>query len=87
MNIQTVWMNIKKNEGEQFHTKNGIAFIYKITGNSVQPIPVNGSKIFQISKSVLEESLKLMPLNNTVPLQQFRAPSYIYALLTDKRIV
>ncbi len=87
MDIQTVWMNIRKNEGEQFHTKTGIAFVYKITGNSVQPIPVNGSKIFPISQAVLEKSMKLMPFNNTVPLQKFRAPSYIYALLTDKRII
>ena len=27
-----------------------------------------------------------MPFKNTVPLQHLRAPSYLYAILTDKRI-
>ena len=33
-----------------------------------------------------EEALKFVPLNNTVPLQNLQAPSYLFAILMDKRI-
>jgi Tfp pilus assembly pilus retraction ATPase PilT len=90
MDIETVWDNIIKNEGAKFHTKSGIEFVYKIKGesNSIQPIPITNSNIFPITKKMLEDAMKFMPLKNTVPLQsKFVAPAYVYAILTDKRIV
>ncbi|HUX46448.1 MAG TPA: hypothetical protein VMV58_00410 [Desulfosporosinus sp.] len=40
----------------------------------------------QISKAHFMEALGHYPLNNTVQLQNLRGPSYIYAIVMDKRI-
>ena len=93
MDIETIWERIERYEGETFHTITGIPFEYEVMlddrhGNErIQPIPHNGSKIFPITKETMEQCLYLMPLKNTTPLQKFKAPSYIFAILTDKRIV
>jgi hypothetical protein len=87
MSIDEIWRNILKNEGNTFYTKTGIDFLYSVNGNSLYPKPSNGSTIFPITKTTLEDAMELMPLRNTVPLQKYKAPSYIYAILTDKRIV
>jgi len=51
-------------------------------GNAVVPDRTN----VQISKAHFMEALEHYPLSNTVPLQKLRGPSYIYAILMDKRI-
>ena len=88
IDIKTIWERIERYEGETFHTKTGIPFEYESYGHeSIKPIPHNGSKIFPISKETIEQALYLIPLKNTTPLQKFKAPSYIFAILTDKRII
>ena len=88
MDIETIWERIKRHEGETFSTIRGILFEYEIKGdNRIQPLPHNNSTIFPILKKTIEECLPLIPLKNTTLVQGFRAPSYIFAILTDKRIV
>lgn len=81
--IDDVWSRIEAHQGEMFYQMMGGEFIYIIDGGHVVPNRTNQ----QIPKSHFEKALGLLPLKNTVPLQsKFRGPSYIYAILMDKRI-
>ncbi|MBN1072093.1 hypothetical protein DVV81_13090 [Clostridium botulinum] len=82
MNVEVIWKRIKENEGEIFQQIRGGEFSYKINGKCLYLSRTNHS----ISKATLGEALKKVPLANTVPLQNLHAPSYLYAILMDKRI-
>jgi len=81
-NIEAVWARIQEHEGEEFHQIRGKAFHYGMFGGYIVPSTVNQ----QIAKSDFEKALQRVPLRNTVPVQDLRGPSYIYAILMDKRI-
>ena len=81
-NSKHVWSLINKYSGEEFYQIRGGVFAYEVRGNCVVPDRTN----VQISKASFEETIKLMPLPNTVPLQHLRGPSYTYAILMDGRI-
>ena len=90
MDISVIWKNIVDNEGENFYTKRDkIQFDYVVTGDKIQPRPTNGSMIYPITRdTIIEVIANHMPLRTVSQLQQkFFAPSYIYAILTDPRIV
>jgi len=90
MNIESVWKNILKNEGEKFYTKTGIEFVYSLLDvDSILPKNVKGSRLLPITKETVEKVIaEYMPLEYPSQLQdKFYAPSYIYAILKDKRIV
>jgi hypothetical protein len=82
MMIEFVWQRIKECEGEVFKQIRGGEFTYKVKGNTIELSRTNRS----VSKATIEETLKYVPLENTVPLQRLQAPSYLYAILMDKRI-
>ncbi len=81
-NIEAVWPRIQEHDGEEFHQIRGKAFHYETVGNSIALSTTNQ----QIAKSDFEKALQRVPLSNTVPVQDLRGPSYIYAILMDKRI-
>jgi hypothetical protein len=80
--FDTVWERIKLRAGERFVQIRGGEFTYEVIGGHVVPDRTNQ----QIPKSHFEEAFGLLPLENTVPVQHLRGPSYIYAILMDKRI-
>jgi hypothetical protein len=80
--IDAIWARIKAHEGEKFHQVRGAEFTYEVAGNSVVPDRTNR----QISKGEFEKSIEFLPLENTTPVQHLQGPSYIYAILMDKRI-
>jgi hypothetical protein len=80
--IELVWKRIKEYEGEIFKQIRGGEFTYNVKGNVLELSRTNRS----ISKTVIEEALKYVPLENTVLVQNLQAPSYLYAILMDKRI-
>ena len=80
--IEDVWSRIRVYEGEKFRQIRGGEFTYAVTGNYLVLDRTNQ----RLSKSSLEEALTLVPLQNTVPAQHLRGPSYIYAILMDERI-
>ena len=90
MNLDTIWSNILKHEGEKFYTIRGIEFIYTSkNGDKIIPSNIDGSKLSPITKDTIGKVIaEYMPLKNTAEIGRvFRAPSYIYAILTDNRIV
>lgn len=82
MNIEILWERIKECEGKVFQQIRGGEFYYKVNGNLVVLSRTNRS----VSKTTFSKALKDVPLKNTVPLQNLQAPSYLYAILMDKRI-
>ncbi|MCP1190832.1 hypothetical protein NKR17_17440 [Priestia flexa] len=80
--IDKIWERITQCEGDNFKQIRGKEFTYSVKGNSVYLNTTERS----ISKSEFTKALKLVPLENTVQLQNFQAPSYLFAILMDKRI-
>jgi hypothetical protein len=80
--FEVVWRRIQQHEEETFRQIRGKEFTYSLGG---QYITLNATNQ-NIPKKHLEEAFSLVPLKNTVPVQHLRGPSYIYAVLMDRRI-
>ncbi len=80
--LEEVWERMKEFEGKEFSQIRGGKFTYKIKGNLLELSRTNRT----ISKNTLKEALKFVPLYNTVPLQNLQAPSYLFAILMDRRV-
>ena len=81
--IEEVWQRIVENEGNIFKQIRGKQFEYTVVRTSIKLSTTNQ----HVTKSEFEKAVHLLPLSNTVPIQHLRAPSYIYSILTDKRII
>jgi hypothetical protein len=80
--FEIIWRRIETHAGEHFTQMRGGKFTYEVIGGHVVPDRTNQ----QIPKLHFEEAFALTPLENTVPVQHLRGPSYIYAILMDSRI-
>ncbi|MGG3436114.1 hypothetical protein ABER96_04075 [Bacillus subtilis] len=80
--LEVIWERIREFEGEEFKQIRGGEFHYKVNGNVLELSRTNQS----ISKGTIKEALLHVLLKNTNPLQQLRAPSYLFAILMDNRI-
>jgi hypothetical protein len=76
------WGRIVAHQGQTFRQIRGGEFTYRVVGTQ---LALDRTK-WQIPRSHVEEALDLVPLANTVPVQHLFAPSYIYAILMDRRI-
>lgn len=81
--IDEVWNRLVKYEGETFCQIRGKKFTYTIRGATLRLDTTNRS----FSKGHLERALPLLPLKDTTQVRHLMAPSYMFALLTDERIV
>jgi hypothetical protein len=81
IDIEIVWSRIKHHEDEVFYQIRGKEFTFTITGNYLNP-PTNRI----IPKSDFKKALEFIPLSDTTKIQNLQGPSYIYAILMDKRI-
>lgn len=81
--INIIWDRIVLHEGEIFTQIKGKEFIYRVVRDTLIPSTTN----VVIRKNDLEKALYFCPLANTMPVQHLRAPSYIFALLTDERVI
>lgn len=84
MNINTFWMKLQQNEGEEFRTVSGLPFTYEFKGeNSIRVSRANQL----ISKSNFEKAMEYMPLKGPGEISKLvRGSAYVYALLTDERL-
>ena len=80
--FETIWRRIKQHKGEKFTQLRGGEFTYEVSGVAIIPDRTNQN----LPRAHFEEASKLLPLENTVPVQHLRGPSYIYAILMDHRI-
>ena len=79
--IDQVWANICKHEGEKFYTKTHVEYNYIVKDNY---IIVNIPSQTSISKTYFEKALKM---NVSKPTEiNLRGQAYIYGIITDSRI-
>ena len=84
MNINTFWMKLQQNKGEEFRTVSGLPFTYEFIGeNSIRVSRANQL----ISKKKKKKVIEHMPLKGPGEISKLvRGSAYVYALLTDERL-
>ncbi len=80
--IDEVWWRIDAHAGETFRQIRGGEFTYTATSSYISLDRTRQN----IPKAHFEKALAVVPLSDTVPLQDLRGPSYIYAVLMERRI-
>ena len=84
MNIETVWKNIRFCEGQTFKTVRGIEYKYEIYDDYLL---INNDKRRKITKDALAIALKIAaPTPSKIQQAKIWGPSYVYGIITDKRI-
>ncbi|MCL2675360.1 MAG: hypothetical protein FWE84_02055, partial [Firmicutes bacterium] len=78
-----VWRRILEHEWVIFYLPDGGEFAY-VAGNDYLSIVRSN---YRLPRADIEKALTLYPFKNTVPLQHLRYPAYLFAILTDERIV
>jgi len=80
-----IWDKIIDNEGNTFHTITGVKFTYKIKGNML----VTSRTSRKIHKNDFETAFNLRPLDKPSALKKtnVQGQSYVWAILTDNRII
>ena len=82
--FEAIWNKILSREGDRFFTKTKIPFSYKVIGNSIVPDRTN----YPLAKINFKKALRYMPLHSPSQINNIvRGPAYVYAILTDKRII
>jgi hypothetical protein len=84
MTIDKVWSELKRHEGELFYTKTKLEFTYTINDKFLIPSRAD----YQLYKSNFEKAIKYFPDTSPGELntKNIRGHSYVYGLLSDKRI-
>ena len=80
--INEVWTRIIAHQGETFRQIRGQEFTYTVKGNVLRPSTTNRN----IPRSHFEKALDRMPLHGPGKINDLQGPSYIYAILKDRRI-
>jgi hypothetical protein len=81
-NIDEVWARIKRHAGEDFTFTRGDVFQYEVPGNYLRPV----GRVRHLSKSNFAKALRRVPLENTRSVSDLQGPSYVFAILMDKRV-
>ncbi|WP_017581291.1 hypothetical protein [Nocardiopsis valliformis] len=80
--FETVWRSIEAHAGQVFHTKRGIPFSYAVRYGQVHLD--NTNRI--LPRTDFVKAHGLMPLSGPGELPGLQGPSYIFGILTDRRI-
>lgn len=81
-NIDKVWANICKYEGETFYTVRNIPYNYIVKNNYIL---INNDSRRRVSKITIEKALKIK--KPTPSKLNVRCQSYICGIITDSRII
>lgn len=77
-----IWQRIRAHGGDTFRQVRGGEFKYEWFEGYISQDRTNQN----IPRAHFEQAYAMMPLENTVPIQHLRGPSYIFAILMDPRI-
>lgn len=77
-----VWQRIVMLRGETFYQKMGKPFTYAVSGNSLKPSTTNR----RLPRSHFARAFARAPLDGPGQLQDLQGPSYLFAILTDRRV-
>ena len=82
--IDVIWNRLKKHQGQEFKTKTGKPFSYEISGTIFR---TNRTK-YNITRSDFAKALKWGPIESPGDINNLvRGPSYVWAVLHDRRII
>jgi hypothetical protein len=82
--FDVLWARIVAHAGAEFHTKTGLPFSYSIAGTSVVPDRTG----YPLHVSQFRVAWQRKPLRGPGDINALvRGPAYVYAILTDPRIV
>ena len=77
------WNRIRNNAGNRFYTIRGLRFTYRIDGNYLIPSRTD----YKISKKDFKKIFRLGRLKGPGLISnEVRGPSYIWAIMHDRRI-
>jgi len=77
------WNRITGLAGQVFHTKSGLEFTYRMSGNVV----MTSRTKYQLSRANFETAYRLVPLPGPGEINELvRGPAYIWAILHDERV-
>ncbi len=83
MDFNKIWENICKHQGEEFNTKKGLPFTYTINDNFLTPDRTG----FPLNKEEFRTAFQFPNLKGPGQISNsVMGSSYVYAVLTDKRI-
>ncbi|HWZ31819.1 MAG TPA: hypothetical protein VNX18_10820 [Bryobacteraceae bacterium] len=83
-----VWRRVVRYQGDEFKTVTGLPFTYQVEGASGIWFFRDGNRINRrLGKRELESALQKCPLHGPADLREFQDPSYLFGLLTDRRII
>jgi hypothetical protein len=84
MNIETIWKHIQSFEGQVFKTVRGVEYTYLVYDNYLL---INDDKRRKITKDSLITALTITnPTPSKIQRKNIWGPSYVYGIITDKRI-
>ena len=84
MDFQKIWLNIINCQGQEFKTIRGLPFKYRVEDNYVIPDRTE----YPLAKSEFKKAASLQNLQGPGQINDLvRGPSYIYAILSDERII
>ena len=83
-NIDKVWANICKHEGDVFHTVRNKGYTYVVKDNCIL---INNDSRRKITKTNLSKALEIQnPTCSKIGNAGIWGPSYVYGIITDSRI-
>jgi hypothetical protein len=78
-----VWQTVVALAGQQFRTRTGLSFTYKVDGGAVLPSRAKQ----RIGRSNFEVAFKLVPISGPGEINDLvRGPAYVWAILHDARV-
>lgn len=80
--VDALWRRIGDAAGGRFVRANGEAFRYRVVEGAIVPWQPN----IRIDREAVERACARLPIEDVRALRDLPAPSYLHALLTDKRI-
>jgi hypothetical protein len=83
LTIDELWRRLWDLEGETFTQIRGGQSTFVIDAAGLRPSRTD----WTIPRSHFERALERLPVDNTVPFQDLFGPSYLYAILTDPRVI
>lgn len=81
--VDTLWSQIIRCSGEVFRQKRGKAFTYSVSGDTIYL----DSTIRDLPRRYINEAYTRMPLSGPDDIGDLNGHRYIYAILSDRRIV
>ena len=81
-NIEKVWVNICKHEGEAFYTITNIEYNYVVKDNYIL---INNDSRRRITKATFAKALEIE--DPTPSKLNLRGQSYIFGIISDSRII